>query len=259
MILNTEYSQETELRKGREHFLVRRSLYRIFSACFLYPIEERFSFFKNFEFIELVNNVDSCYKEVNSTATLGTGLMRLLVSLEKTTISSLQSIYIQDAGHIISRGGPLSEIQHGRSHVFQQVQVLNNVQGFYNVFVLDMPEEETGRSEHISVMFEFMQFLLQKQTDALENHETRQMTLYLDAQKKFLKEQAGEWMLLFAMLSGKKSKEGFYSELADLTKEFVGLEMKLFGLETGAYKESGGTQKGLAGFPDESFHWPSMD
>ncbi|MCF6148855.1 MAG: hypothetical protein E3K37_09365 [Candidatus Kuenenia sp.] len=254
MVVNNVDLRGTILGKESGHLRVRKSLYQILSACFLYPTAERFSFFKHFEFIELVNNIDDCYKK-ECIGETGSRMMRLLVSFQNTTISELQRTYLQGTGHVISTGNPLSEIEHGQSHVFQHVQVLVNVEGFYKAFVLDMPEEKKGRKSHISVALEFMQFLLQKHVDALNNHETQETVLYMGAQKKFLKVQAGEWIRLFAMLSEKKKQEGFYYDLAELAKEFVRLEMKLLELKTAVYKGTGATQK-IADLSDESLPCP---
>ncbi len=242
-----------------ESLLTRSAAYQILSACFLYPTEERLSVLKDLNFQEFGKSLDSCYKDVNDTAELLRCLNDVQRYFENTSAEALQKVYQRIVGHTISKECPLYETQYGTAHVFQQTHELADIQGFYKAFGLEVSDVEKERSDHVSVEFEFMHFLLYKQAFALENHGEEKVQICVDAQKKFLKEHVGKWVPLFVILFGRKAEEGFYNALSALTKEFMRLEMKLMNVKTEIFKESDLNQDVVAGAPDECLSCASSD
>lgn len=242
-----------------ENLLTRSALYHILSACFLYPAEEKVSVLKELNFHEFINSLELCYQEVGDTKELQRCLKEVQRCFEDTSIETLRKVYQRIVGHTISKECPLYETQYGAAHIYQQTHELADIQGFYKAFGLEISDVEKERSDHVSVEFEFMHFLLYKQAYALENHGDEKAQLCVDAQKKFLKEHVGKWVPLFAILFGRKAEEGFYNALSALTKEFIRLEMKLMNVKTEMFKESDLNQDVVAGAPDECLSCASSD
>lgn len=243
-----------------ENLLARSTLYQILAVCYLFPSEEKLSLLKSKEdFRDLKEKLERCYPESDSLSALLRSLENLQEISSKLDAEALRSLYNRIVGHTMSKDCPLYEGQYGAAHVFQQVDDLADIQGFYKAFCLDISEEEKERCDHISVEFEFMQFLLYKQAYALENHGREEAEVCLNAQKKFLKDHVGKWVPLFAILFGRKAGEGFYFAAAEVTKAFIGLEVKLLDVNTEVLKESDLNQDVVAGAPDECLSCSGMD
>ncbi|WP_347273456.1 molecular chaperone TorD family protein [Candidatus Kuenenia sp.] len=251
MVVNNSDLRETDQVAEVGNLLTRSALYQVLSTCYLFPEEKKLSILKGEDFNELVERIERCYTESDSLTAMLKSLKNVQEFYSTTDIEKLQRIYNRVVGHTISKDCPLYEGQYGAAHVFQQVQDLADIQGFYRAFGLDISEEEKERCDHISVELEFLQFLLYKQAYAIENHGKEEAEICLDAQKKFLKEHAGKWMPLFALLFGKKSIDGFYFAISEVMKEFIKLEMDLLGVQTETFKESDLNQDVVAGAPDE--------
>ena len=250
---------DKEVSSNIESLITRSAMYHILSACFLYPLEKNLAILKSPDFQEHKKNLMSCYEAVGDGVELKRCLDEVQDMHSKTSIGELQRIYQRIVGHTISKECPLYETQYGAAHVFQQTHELADIQGFYKAFGLENSEVEKERSDHVSVETEFMQFLLYKQAYALENHGDEKAQICVDAQKKFLKEHIGKWVPLFAVLFGRKAVEGFYYALAELTKEFLRLEMNLMGVKTEMFKESDVNQDAVAGAPDECLSCASSE
>lgn len=242
-----------------ENLLTRSAMYHILSACFLYPSEEKFLVLKDLNLHEFIKSLDLCYHMIDDTAELQRCLKEFQRYFESTSLETLQKLYQRVVGHTISKECPLYETQYGAAHVYQQTHELADIQGFYKAFGLEISEAEKERSDHVSVEFEFMHFLLYKQAYALENHGDEKAQICMDAQKKFLKEHVGKWVPLFAILFGRKTGDGFYNALSAVTKEFMRLEMKLMNVKTEMFKESDLNQDAVAGAPDECLSCASTD
>jgi DMSO reductase family type II enzyme chaperone len=242
-----------------ENLLARSAMYQILSTCFLYPVEKNLDILKSPDFREYTKNLIRCYEELDNGAELKRCMDEVQGAYSNTSIDALQRIYNRIVGHTISKECPLYETQYGVAHVFQQVQELGDIQGFYRAFGLDISDVERERCDHVSVELEFMHFLLYKQAYAVENHGDEKAQVCVDAQKKFLKDHVGKWVPLFAILFGRKAEEGFYHALSALTKEFLRLEMKLMDVKTEMFKESDLTQEMVAGAPDECLSCASSE
>lgn len=242
---------EKEVVSKVEGLLARSAMYQILSACFFHPTKESLSLLKDADFSELVEKLEHGYKDTDKATGFLQSLAELRKSFDSSTIENLQSQYIRIVGHTISKECPFYEGQYGAAHVYQQVQDLADIQGFYKAFGLDGSDVEKERCDHVSVELEFLQFLLYKQAYAIEHDGEEKAQICEDAVKSFIKEHVGKWVPLLATLLAKKAGSGFYFALSVLTKEFMGLEMKLMRIETEMFKESDLTQDVVAGAPDE--------
>lgn len=241
------------------NLLTRSAMYQILSACFLYPEEKNLSILKDPDFQEHGKDLMPCYEGIEDGAELKKCLEEVCTLFTATAIETLQRDYRRIVGHTMSKECPLYETQFGVSQVFQQVQELGDIQGFYKAFGVDTSDIERERCDHVSVEMEFMHFLLYKQAYALENHGDEKAQICVDAQKKFLKEHIGKWVPLFAVLFGRKAGDGFYVALSALTKEFMRLEMILMDVTTEIYKESDLNQEAVAGASDECLSCASSE
>lgn len=239
--------------------LTRSSMYQVLSACFLYPTEKNLSLLINPEIVAYQKELELCYTTLDDGAELSRSFQEVQDVFGATSIEALQSEYQRIVGHTMSKECPLYETQYGASQVFQQVQELGDIQGFYRAFGLDTSDIEKERCDHVSVELEFMHFLLYKQAFAMENHGEEKVQICVDAQKKFLKEHVGKWVPLFCVLFARKAREGFYCAVSALTKEFLRLEMKLMDLKTEIYKESDLNQEAVAGASDECLSCASSE
>ncbi len=249
---------DSEVAFRVDGLLTRSSMYQVLSACFLYPTEKNLTMLKTPDIQEYQKELMLCY-ERDESAELNRCFGEVLEAFAATSIETLQSEYQRIVGHTMSKECPLYETQYGASQVFQQVQELGDIQGFYRAFGLDTSDIEKERCDHVSVELEFMHFLLYKQAYAMENHGDEKAQICVDAQKKFLKEHVGKWVPLFSVLFARKAGEGFYSAVSALTKEFLRLEMKLMDVKTEIYKESDLNQEAVAGASDECLSCASSE
>ncbi|KKO18750.1 MAG: hypothetical protein DCC43_04170 [Candidatus Brocadia sp.] len=250
---------DQEVASRVDSLLTRSSMYQVLSACFLYPTEKNLSVLKTPEIQEYQKALVLCYESIDDGVELNRCFGEIQEAFAATSIEILQSEYQRIVGHTMSKECPLYETQYGASQVFQQVQELGDIQGFYRAFGLDTSEIEKERCDHVSVELEFMHFLLYKQAYAMENHGDEKTQICVDAQKKFLKEHIGKWVPLFSVLFARKAGEGFYRAVSALTKEFLRLEIKLMGVKTEIYKESDLNQEAVAGASDECLSCASSE
>ncbi|OQZ00560.1 MAG: hypothetical protein B6D35_06180 [Candidatus Brocadia sp. UTAMX2] len=250
---------DQEVASRVDSLLTRSSMYQVLSACFLYPTEKNLSVLKTPEIQEYQKALVLCYESIDDGVELNRCFGEIQEAFAATSIEILQSEYQRIVGHTMSKECPLYETQYGASQVFQQVQELGDIQGFYRAFGLDTSEIEKERCDHVSVELEFMHFLLYKQAYAMENHGDEKTQICVDAQKKFLKEHIGKWVPLFSVLFARKAGEGFYRAVSALTKEFLRLEIKLMDVKTEIYKESDLNQEAVAGASDECLSCASSE
>lgn len=250
---------DQEVASRVDSLLTRSSMYQVLSACFLYPTEKNLSVLKTPKIQEYQKALVLCYESIDDGVELNRCFGEIQEAFAATSIEILQSEYQRIVGHTMSKECPLYETQYGASQVFQQVQELGDIQGFYRAFGLDTSEIEKERCDHVSVELEFMHFLLYKQAYAMENHGDEKTQICVDAQKKFLKEHIGKWVPLFSVLFARKAGEGFYRAVSALTKEFLRLEIKLMGVKTEIYKESDLNQEAVAGASDECLSCASSE
>lgn len=199
--------------------LARSRVYHLLSTAYLYPDQELFSQIGDGLFLKGLRDGLSCLSEM--------ALDALEESLKGLTLTDLQSEHRRVFGHTISKDCPPYETQYGATHIFQQVQEMGDIGGFYRAFGLEVSEGAKERLDHISVELEFMHFLCFKEAHALKNHGEDKAEVCREAQRKFVKDHLGRWVPTFTRQLIKKAERGFYKELAVLTGKFLVLECSL--------------------------------
>ncbi len=83
----------------------------------------------------------------------------------------------------------------------------------------DMPD-------HISVEFELMQKLADRENEAREQNDEQAILRCLEFQKKFIDDHLSQWIPTFCVKVAKTSDSSFYGQMAKLTREFIEFDKK---------------------------------
>jgi TorA maturation chaperone TorD len=86
--------------------------------------------------------------------------------------------------------------------------------------------EFTGMPDHISVELEFMQHVVQRETQAWEADDDKTALLCLKNEKIFVDEHLFRWIPGFCEKVIKTAESPFYREMARLTRSFIKFEKK---------------------------------
>jgi DMSO reductase family type II enzyme chaperone len=210
--------------------LDRSSIYRLLSGAFLYPDEQLFA---NIQDGAAVKELRACARGpvLGDRADFFNAIQDLESSLEGVTLEGLQAEHRRVFGHTISKECPPYETEYGGAHIFRQTHELGDIAGFYRAFGLEVSDENRERLDHISAQLEFMHFLAYKEAYAREHHGKKETEICWEAQRKFLKEHLGRWAPLFLERLADKAENGFYKELAQLTRNFLVFEARFLNVE----------------------------
>lgn len=216
---------------------VRSRIYHLLSQAYLYPNEVSYTLIKNGFVEELRNSFSYLLLNYTKDDAKIEEILDNLESLDKAIkrltegpLTDFQGHFARVFGHTISQECPQYETQFGikAEDVFHKCHELGDIAGFYNAFGLDITDAQTlkERVDHISVEFEFMYFLANKEAYGIENKDAEdKLDIVTSAQKKFVREHIAMWVPVFAKYLAKKTKTGFYKEISDLTKAFVEQEI----------------------------------
>jgi len=91
---------------------------------------------------------------------------------------------------------------------------------------LEYKSEFTGMPDHISVELEFMQHVVQRETQAWEADDDKTALLCLKNEKIFVDEHLFRWIPEFCEKVIKTAESPFYREMARLTRSFIEFEKK---------------------------------
>ncbi len=91
---------------------------------------------------------------------------------------------------------------------------------------LEYKSEFTGMPDHISVELEFMQHVVQRETQAWEADDDKTALLCLKNEKNFVDEHLFRWIPEFCEKVIKTAESPFYREMARLTRRFIEFEKK---------------------------------
>ena len=91
---------------------------------------------------------------------------------------------------------------------------------------LEYKSEFTGMPDHISVELEFMQHVVQRETQAWEADDDKTALLCLKNEKNFVDEHLFRWIPEFCEKVIKTAESPFYREMARLTRSFIKFEKK---------------------------------
>jgi TorA maturation chaperone TorD len=91
---------------------------------------------------------------------------------------------------------------------------------------LEYISEYSGLPDHISVELEFMQQAAGREAQAWESNDSEGAIYCLKMEKKFLDDHIFKWIPIFCDKIIADAELSFYSEIAELTKNFIELEME---------------------------------
>jgi DMSO reductase family type II enzyme chaperone len=151
--------------------------------------------------------------------------------LETVEPEEVEEEYHRTFGHQISQDCPLYETQFLGGQVFQQVQQLADIAGFYLAFGLEVAEGAGERADHISLELEFMQVLAYREAYARTHHGPTEVDLLRDGQRAFLRDHLTRWIPTLARLVERKAA-GFYRRIATFTAAWVAAEAAAMSLPT---------------------------
>ena len=212
-----------------ENLLASSQVYQFLSMCLLEPEENTFKLLKNKDYM---SEVESCLEMMRS-AELSEAFRNIKKELQDSNTEKLSKGYRDTfGGATVAMDCPPYEMYFSGSQIYQQTQDLADISGFYKAFGVEVSrDDKANRWDHVAVELEFLHFLTYKLAYAMENAGNRELDSCLDAKKKFLNAHIGRWICAFSNAVGKKSPLAFYREIADLTNEFIHLDMKNLGVD----------------------------
>jgi len=147
-----------------------------------------------------------------------------LSQAEDSRSTALPSRYRRLFGHTARGEIAPYETEYGNEALFQQPQELGDLMGFYNAFGLAMKTGKHERPDHISCEFEFLMFLALKEAYALERNDRDMVAETRKAEKFFMRDHLGRFLLAFAGQLQRADPCGFYGSLGELCRQFVAAE-----------------------------------
>ena len=207
-----------------EDLLAASQVYQFLSMCLLEPEENTVELLKNKDYM---SEVESCLEKAGKKE-LSETFRNIQKELKDSNVDKLAKGYRDTFGNAtVAMDCPPYEMYFSGSQIFQQTQDLADLSGFYKAFGVEVSRDDnTNRWDHIAVELEFLHFLTYKLAYTTENGGDKEREICLTAKKKFLNAHIGRWIAAFSGSVEKKSPVAFYREIADMTNEFVHLDMK---------------------------------
>lgn len=212
-----------------ENLLATSQVYQFLSMCLFEPEKNVMELLRNKDYM---SEVESCLGETGNVE-LSEAFRNIRKELQDSNVDKLVKGYRDTFGSAtVAMDCPPYEMYFSGSQIYQQTQELADISGFYKAFGVEISRDDTtSRWDHIAVELEFLHFLTYKLAYAIENHAEKEQESCLAAKKKFLNAHIGRWIKAFANAVEKKSPAAFYREVADMTNEFIHLDMKNLGVD----------------------------
>ena len=206
--------------------LARSRLYQFFAVALSYPDARFAALWQREGYGEALQNLACLLAQPHRRG-------RSLVKALEATFKALAAIHTDDLqrayrhifGHTMAVECAAYETLYSSGDVFQQVQALADIAGWYRAFGLVVSPAAKERVDHISVELEFMYVLGYKEAYAVGRGAADKAQLCAEAQAKFLQEHLGRWGPLFARSLGKKAHGGVYQALAQGLEAFLVMEI----------------------------------
>jgi TorA maturation chaperone TorD len=161
----------------------RAALYRFLSLAFSYPDEAVHG--------DLLSNREAL---AAASAVLGGDLPAAVAAVSASLASTAQADAAADFQRHFTLSAsvdcPLNECAYGARHVFQEVQELADIGGFYKAFALELHGE---RPDALTAELEFSYLLALKQGHALEQGHRTSAGVCRDAARAFFRDHLGRW------------------------------------------------------------------
>jgi TorA maturation chaperone TorD len=100
------------------------------------------------------------------------------------------------------------------------------VKKFIEATGLSYTDDYKGMPDHISVEFEFMQQLIQREEQAWKEADADKATACRQIEKKFVEEHLINWIPAFCEMVIQEAESPFYHAMAALTRSFIEFEME---------------------------------
>jgi len=159
---------------------------------------------------------------------------KLMECSEVPELEFLNSSFRYLFGHTAHSKVPPYETEYGTETLFQQPQQLSDLSGFFAAFGLKLESGQHERIDHISCECEFLAFLTRKEAFALEQNDATMLEETRKAQKLFLKDHLGRFVLSFSNLLMREAPDNFYAALGELCSKFILLECARFSIPSGS-------------------------
>ncbi len=209
--------------------LARSEMYKIFSEGLDYP-NERFrdeildgSFLKR---LRVVAGVLSKYELEDGIK----ALEHISSKLDRSTFLDLTSEHSCLFGVGKKARCPPYELEYFPGRLFLKTHKLADIAGFYSAFGLEISGKSKDRPDHASIELEFMSFLSLKEAYAVSKEDGENAEICRDAQRKFLQDHLGKWILVLCEQIDIDGGSQFYAVLGRLLNKFVSQDVLSWGI-----------------------------
>lgn len=192
--------------------LWRADIYRLLALGFDTPSEKN------------LNNLDGLLSDLTtleSHPTLLKKLSKLREALQKGRRELTQEY---NRLFIIQSTCPTSE---GSYHLAERGPILGDITAFYKAFRINVASH-SGPPDSIKMQLAFMHFMALKKTYALKHDLTEAWTVTEAAEKKFLRDHLGRWVVPFSDRLREATIHSFYTILGTLLTDWVKNECDAF-------------------------------
>lgn len=218
--------------------LARAALYRLLSLAFSYPNRDVFSVMS-----------DSLEAGGVASAIVGGAVQRsfndFAGAVQARGPRDLADEWLRLFTYSASPDCPLNECAYSAKHIYQEVQELADLSGFYRAFGLDIQGQ---RPDELSAELEFSYLLALKEAFARERNQRSKANLCVDAQKDFLRDHLARWATNVGRRLQVLAPETGYGAFGRLLAAFVESEADY--LHIGAVKPHGESPQPVEA-PDE--------
>jgi TorA maturation chaperone TorD len=141
-------------------------------------------------------------------------------------------LFIGPDSHISAHESIFAEMDNGTSALWGETTVA--VKSFIETTGLDYNPEFTGVPDHVSVELEFMQKLTAWEVDKWQQHDRKNAQFCMKVQRMFLEQHLLAWLPQFCDVIMEQADIGFYSGMAELTKNYLEFEQQNIETEAAA-------------------------
>lgn len=198
-----------------ENTIRRAQVYGFLVEAFLYPEEN---------WTQESTRLTDILHELNLN---GFDIASCVLDITDWALSALQAEHRRVFG---LTGSQCYETEIGLPHEFRQSQEMADIAGFYRAFGFNLGGQVRERPDHISAELEFMQVLAIKEAHAIERTFPEHVEICIAAQSKFLQDHLARWVGLFAESVAGLTREGPYTQVAQVAAAFVEADTRRLGL-----------------------------
>jgi TorA maturation chaperone TorD len=123
---------------------------------------------------------------------------------------------------------PKYVVPYASKYFKSEDEALELVKVFYDSFGLEIELKDLKSVDHIGLELAVMASLCELEADQLEKGKMTEAGIVQESERAFLGQHLARWIGRFASALEEKGGKGFYSALAHLTDELIGLDYSLF-------------------------------